>query len=139
MFGLSWLSPTILGAVGIALIASLAGGWTAHKLDQIPLSRSQAETAAAKADLASYKGAVAASVAKADAKALEDKQAQDATANALQAKLIQTQKVADDKSAQLRAILNKAAPGDIRPLGPNALNYLAELRRAGTKPTPATP
>ncbi len=133
MFGLSWLSPTLLGALGIAIIAAAVGGWATHKYDGIALSHAQTQTSQARAALSDYRASVAADAAKANAAALAQKTASDATIQALQAQLRTQQEAADAKSKSLLALLNAAKPGDIRPLGPVALSYYQRLR--GNAPT----
>ena len=139
MFGLPFLTPQILGALGIALIASLAGGFAAHKIDGIALSKAQAQTAQIDAAYSKFKASVADSVAMADAKAMKDKQAQDARINALQDQLLTQQKAADARSKSLQALLAAAKPGDVRSLGPVALRYLDQLRGSGANSAPAAP
>lgn len=135
MFGIPFLTPSILGAIGIALIASLAGGWASHKWDGIALSKSQAQTAQIDAAYKSYVASTAAAAAKADSDALSQKQAQDAAQTALEAKLAQAQQIAASNSQKLKDILNHAAPQDVRALGPVSLQYFAGLRHLQTANT----
>ena len=128
MFGTPFLTPTILGAIGIALIASLTGAFVAHKFDGIALSKAQAETAAVNASYEGYKARVAADAAKANSDALDQKTALEARANDLQNQLIETQKAADARSRSLQALLAAAKPGEIRALGPVASRYYLGLR-----------
>ncbi len=140
MFGLPlppWLSPTLIGAVGIAVLAFGGGMWFEGKLDAPALAKSQAETAKVNSDYSAYQARIAAGAAKADADALAQKQAQEASQAALQAKLAQAQKEANANSQKLKDLLDKAAPQDIRPLGPSALAYFAGLRQLqSASPTP---
>lgn len=134
MFGIPFLTPQILGAIGIALLASFGGAFAEHKLDAIPLAQAKAETASAKADLAGYRATVAANIANANAKALSEKSASDARINALQAQLAQNQKDADARSKALLAALAKAQPGDVRPIGVFARAYYDGLRSGISTP-----
>lgn len=134
---MGWLVSLFTGGAGGylisagvgALLAASAAIYGTHEIDQIALSKAQAQTSQAISSLKGYEAQVAASAAKADADALKQKQAQDAAANALQEKLLQAQKEENAKSDQLKAILNKAAPGEIHPLGEPALAYFAGLRQ----------
>ena len=128
MFGLAWLSPTLLGALGIALIASLSGGYIAHRLDAGPLATAKAETATLQAKYSAYEASVAANAAKANADALAQQTALQSRANDLQNQLIQTQKAADARSKTLQALLAAAKPGDVREIGPVAGAYYSQLR-----------
>jgi hypothetical protein len=127
MFGIPFLSPTLLGAIGIALVASLAGGWAAHKWDGIALSKSQAQTAQIDGAYSQYKAQVAADTAKADALALSQRTALETANNALQAQLADSQRIADAKTKSLQALLASAKPGDTRAIGPIAASYYARL------------
>lgn len=128
MFGFPFLTPTILAALGITIVASLTGAWGMHKFDGIALARSKVETAAVTASYEAYKGRVLADAAKANLDAMNQKTALEARANDLQNQLIETQKAADAKSRSLMALLAAAKPGDIRPLGPIAASYYGSLR-----------
>ena len=130
MFGLSWLSPTLIGALAIALLASLGGAWVTHKWDGIALAHSQAETAQAKASEAIYRASVAASIAKADADAIIQQKAASEQINALQAQLQDEQRNADVRTKSLQTLLASASkPGDTMPLGHIALAYFNCLRQ----------
>jgi len=142
---MGWLISMFTGGAGGylisagvgALLAASAAIYGTHEIDQIALSKAQAQTAAVDAAYSQYKATVAASAAKANSDALADKQAQDARTNDLQAQLLASQKVANAKSDQLKAILNKAAPQDVRPIGPIAGNYYSQLRASSQAGHPA--
>jgi hypothetical protein len=144
---MGWLISMFTGSAGgylisasvAALLAASAAVYGTHEIDQIALSRAQAATATLQSKYDGYKQDVATKAAQADAKALADKAAQDARTNALQAQLIQAQKDANAKSDQLKAILNKAAPGDLRPIGPVAAQYYGGLRGQAAAGHPANP
>ena len=144
---MGWLVSLFTGSAGGylisagvgALLAASAAIYGTHEIDQIALSKAQAQTAQAISSLKGYEAQVAASAAKADADALKQKQAQDAAANALLAQLLASQKDANAKSDQLKAILNKAAPADLRPIGPIAAQYYSGLRAQSQAGHPANP
>ena len=129
-----------LAAAGIAAILSMGGtAYVTHKLDGVALSDAQKATAQVQSRYDGYKQGVATNAAQADAKALQQKMADDAHANALQAQLLASQKDANAKSDQLKAILNKAAPADLRPIGPIAAQYYSGLRAQSQAGHPANP
>lgn len=145
MFGLPlppWLNPTLIGGLLLVVAAFGGGMWLQHRLDAAPLAQAQRATAEVQSRYDGYKQGVATKAAQADAKALQQKQTDDANANAIQAKLAKSQKDADAKSKQLKAILDRAAPQDIRGLGPSALAYYNGLRaqsEAGHTANPGSP
>lgn len=139
MFGIPWISPTLLGAAGIAILASLSGAYIAHQLDAGPLAQAKAETSSIQSLYDGYKQSVATKAAEADAKAISEKSRLDGRVNALQAELAQTQKDADARSKALLAALAKAKPGDLRPIGPIAGQYYSQLRLAAPTSAPNHP
>lgn len=142
MFGIPFLTPTLLGAIGIAIVASLAGGFLAHELDQIPLNQARTETVNISAAYAAYKGAIAAKAAADNAIAIQQIKAASDRQNALQAELLQTKKDADARSKALLAQLNAAKPTDTHVLGVAVLAYLDGVRHsqaAGHTADPGNP
>ncbi len=124
-----WLSPTFLGAVGIALVAGTGGAYIDHKFEVAAVTNAKLETAGVQSAYDAYKGTVAANAAKATADALAQQTALQASNNALQAQLQDQQRISDAKSQSLRALLASAKPGDVRPIGPTASSYYDRLRQ----------
>lgn len=133
MFGIPWLSPLMLGAAGIAIAASLAGGFVVHKWDAASYAKLELSKATLRSEYSDYKARVAEDTDKATAAAAAKQMALQASNDALQAQLAATQRTANAQSEELKKILASAKPGDIRPLGPSALAYFERLRQqAGT-------
>ncbi len=133
MLGLSWLSPTILGAIGIAILATAAGWFLAHRLDSIPYNALLASKASLQAEYSDYKQAVAAAADKATADALAKQSQLQAKNDALQAQLAQTQRTANAQSQKLKDLLASARPGDSRALGPSDMTGLCCCAGAGER------
>lgn len=146
---MGWLTSLFTGGIGGyalsagvgAILAASAAIYGTHAIDQTPLSEARTATATLQSKYDGYKQRVATKAAQDSAKALQQKQADDANTNAIQAKLAQSQKDTNAKSDQLKAILDRAAPQDIRPLGPSALAYFSGLRSqsAGNPANPGSP
>lgn len=134
--------PMIIGGIAIGAICTAGGVIVEHKIDSVPLAQSQTETANAKAALSAYEAAVAAKIAAADAAALAEKERQQTALNDLQAKLAQTTREANVRSARLQALLDSAKPGEIRAIGPAASRYYDGLRGSSipaAAPAPGSP
>lgn len=147
---MGWLISLFTGSAGGylvsagvgAILAASAAIYGTHTMDNGALSGAQKATASLQSEYDGYKQSVATQAASDSAKTLQQKQADDARANDLQAKLLASQKVANDKSAKLNAILDKAAPQDVRAIGPVAGNYYSQLRtspQAGHSANPGNP
>lgn len=144
---MGWLISLFTGSAGGYLISAGVGALLAastaiygtHEIDQIALSKAQAATATLQSKYDAYKQGVAAKAAEADAKALAQKQADDAATNALQEQLLASQKAAAANSQKLKDLLNHAAPQDVRPIGPAAAAYFSGLRGQAAAGHPANP
>lgn len=121
----------VSAGVGAVMAASVASYITAA-IYRAPLAEAHTATATVQSQFDAYKAEVAQKAAQATAVALAQRQADDAKANDLQVQLAKSQKDADAKSAKLRAILDKAAPQDVRPLGPTAAAYFDGLHKLQT-------
>lgn len=129
--------PILIGGAALLAVGVVGGGIGVHKIDGISLSKSQAQTAQARADLSAYGASVAADTAKANQLALSQQIALQDRLNALQSQLAQTQKAENEKSSQLQALLQASKPGDSRLLGPTSLAYFDRLRSPSPTPSPA--
>jgi len=119
----SFLSPTLLGAIGIALVAGGAGAYTAHKLDQIPLLKAQKETMAVQARYDGFRNGAIAAAAKSATDSLSEQNRLHGLLNKAQADLLETQRKADARSKALKDLLASASAQDTRPIGPTAAEY----------------
>ncbi len=123
-----WLNPQLLGAVAITIAAAAGGAYIDHKFMMGKVNGAKLETAAVQSTYDAYKARTVADAAKATSDAAAEKQRLDSLVNDLQGKLAEQQRVANAKSQVLLQRLNAAKPGDIRPLGPNVLDYVERLR-----------
>lgn len=128
----AWASPTLIGAIGIAVVAGGSGAWVDHKFMAGNVAKAQLETAEARADYKAYAASTAANAAKATAHSLEQQIRLQEANDALQAQLQESQRLADARSKALSAILASAKPGDTRALGPSVLAYVDSLRAGNT-------
>lgn len=122
-----WLNPSVLALVGTGLIASAGGAYVAHRWDAGTIAESRLETAKARADYRAYEALTASNAATATELALSQQTALQGTIDGLQAKLQESQRIADAKSKALQALLASAKPGDLRALGPVASEYVSRL------------
>lgn len=112
------------------LVIALVSVWLAGRVYYNPkLDDAAVKYADLNAEYSAYKAAVAADAARSSAEALEGKKAASDALRAAQEKAAAAQATADAKSAELRRILNSAAPGEVRPIGPNVQRYLDGLRQ----------
>lgn len=123
-----WLSPTLIGAIGIAVVSGGSGAYVAHRWDAGTIAESRLETEKARSDYRAYAASTAANAAKATTDAENERKLLQSHSDDLQRQLIATEAARDAKSAQLRQILASAKPGDIRALGPSVLEYLSGVR-----------
>jgi uncharacterized protein YlxW (UPF0749 family) len=123
-----WLSPTLIGAIGIAVVAGGSGAYIDHKFMAGAVATAKLETAQTEATYKAYAASTVANAAKATSDAEAERKRLQSHSDDLQRQLIETEKANDDKSAKLRQILASAKPGDIRALGPNVLEYLSGVR-----------
>lgn len=123
-----WANPTIIGAIGIAVVAGGVTGFVTHKLDQVPYSRLEASKASLLAEYTAYKGQMAANSAKANADSLKEANRLHGLLNVSQTELLKSQKEANAKSKALSKILASAKPGDAVPIGALARSYYSSLR-----------
>lgn len=118
----------LIAIAGGVLVAGATGAFIDHKFMTGAVANAHLETANLQATYTAYKGAVAASAAKATAVALDQQTALQGRVDALQTQLLASQKEADARSKSLNAILANAKPGDVRPIGAAALAYYDRLR-----------
>lgn len=123
-----WLSPTFLGAVAIAIVAGGAGAYIDHKIMMGVVNSVRLETTAVQSRYDGYKAEVAAAAARETARTQAESLALQRRADELQAQLLESQRITDEKSKALRALLASAKPGDMRALGPVAGAYYDRLR-----------
>lgn len=123
-----WLNPTILGAAAIGIAGMASGGYIVHRWDAGTIANARLETAKVNSDYTAYKALVVENAARATASAEAERKRLQAHSDDLQRQLLETQKVADEKSDKLRKILSTASPGDVRPIGPAVGRYLDGLR-----------
>lgn len=124
----SWLP---LVGYGVAAIAIASGGaYVDHKFMAGAVATEKLHTAAVQSLYDGYKSKVISDIAQANAAAERAQERLSKTISDLQDQLAKQQQVADAKSAQLKAILDKASPQDVRPIGPVASNYYGMLNKA---------
>lgn len=123
----AFLSPTLLGAIGIALVAGGAGAYMAHKLDQISLLQAQKETMAVQARYDGFRSGALAAAAESATDSLSEQTRLHGLLNKAQADLLETQRKADARSKALKDLLASATSQDMRPIGPTASEYYSRL------------
>lgn len=125
-----WLSSKAalygLCSLGVAAISI----WAAGKIYYSPrLDAAVVRYSDLNAEYSAYREAVAADAARANADALKSKKAASDALRAAQEKAAEAQVLSDKKSAELRRILNSAAPGEANPISPSVQRYLDGLRQ----------
>jgi hypothetical protein len=128
MFGLAWLSPTIMAIIGVVLVSGTLSGVVTHKFDAAAYMRLESDKAKLETEYSNYRAHIDRDTAIANAKAIKEREDSKAKLDALQDQLDENKRKDDAKSAALQKLLASAKPGDIRALGPSASEYYRRLQ-----------